>query len=232
MPVVIGGRYGLASKEFNAGMVKAVFEELRKAEPKNNFTIGIEDDVTFTSLPWEKNFSLENQHLFRGLFFGLGADGTVSANKNSIKIIGEVTDEYIQGYFVYDSKKSGSLTVSHLRFSQNPIRSTYLINSANFVACHHFNYLKKYDVLKDAEQGATFLLNAPYSAGEVWEHLPEKIQQEIIQKKSEILCDQCFQSGERNWHGFTHQFCFTNLLLCYFQCNAKGRSHSIHQECN
>jgi pyruvate-ferredoxin/flavodoxin oxidoreductase len=183
MPVVIGGRYGLASKEFNAGMVKAVFEELRKAEPKNNFTIGIEDDVTFTSLPWEKNFSLEKQHLFRGLFFGLGADGTVSANKNTIKIIGEVTDEYIQGYFVYDSKKSGSLTVSHLRFSQNPIRSTYLINSANFIACHHFNYLKKYDVLKDAEQGATFLLNAPYSAGEVWDHLPEKIQQEIIQKK-------------------------------------------------
>ena len=118
MPVVIGGRYGLASKEFNAGMVKAVFEELREAEPKNNFTIGIEDDVTFTSLRWEKKFSLEKQHLFRGLFFGLGADGTVSANKNTIKIIGEVTDEYIQGYFVYDSKKSGSLTVSHLRFSR------------------------------------------------------------------------------------------------------------------
>ncbi len=183
MPVVIGGRYGLASKEFNAGMAKAVFEELRKAEPKNNFTIGIEDDVTFTSLPWDKNFSLEKQHLFRGLFFGLGADGTVSANKNTIKIIGEVTDEYVQGYFVYDSKKSGSLTVSHLRFSENPIYSTYLINSANFIACHHFNYLKKYDVLKDAEQEATFLLNAPYSAEEVWDHLPGKIQQEIIQKK-------------------------------------------------
>lgn len=183
MPVVIGGRYGLASKEFNAGMAKAVFEALRKTEPKTNFTIGIEDDVTFTSLSWEKNFSLEKQHLFRGLFFGLGADGTVSANKNTIKIIGEVTDEHIQGYFVYDSKKSGSLTVSHLRFSENPIYSTYLINSANFIACHHFNYLKKYDVLKDAEQEATFLLNAPYSAGEVWDHLPEKIQQEIIQKK-------------------------------------------------
>jgi len=183
MPVVIGGRYGLASKEFNAGMAKAVFEELKRAEPKNNFTIGIEDDVTFTSLPWEKKFSLEKQHLFRGLFFGLGADGTVSANKNTIKIIGEVTDEYIQGYFVYDSKKSGSLTVSHLRFSANPIYSTYLINSANFIACHHFNYLKKYDVLKDAEQEATFLLNAPYAAGEVWDQLPEKIQEEIIQKK-------------------------------------------------
>jgi len=183
MPVVIGGRYGLASKEFNAGMAKAVFDELRKEKPKNNFTIGIEDDVTFTSLAWEKDFSLERQHLFRGLFFGLGADGTVSANKNTIKIIGDVTDDYVQGYFVYDSKKSGSLTVSHLRFSQNPIRSTYLINSANFVACHHFNYLRKYDVLKDAEEGGTFLLNSPYAAEEVWDHLPEKIQEEIISKK-------------------------------------------------
>jgi pyruvate-ferredoxin/flavodoxin oxidoreductase len=183
MPVVIGGRYGLASKEFNAGMAKAVFEELKKENPKNSFTIGIEDDVTFTSLAWEKDFSLERQHLFRGLFFGLGADGTVSANKNTIKIIGEVTDDYVQGYFVYDSKKSGSLTVSHLRFSQNPIHSTYLINSANFIACHHFNYLKKYDVLKDAQEGATFLLNAPYPAEEVWDHLPGKIQEEIINKK-------------------------------------------------
>lgn len=183
LPVVIGGRYGLASKEFNAGMAKAVFDELRKEKPKNNFTIGIEDDKTFTSIAWEKNFSLEKQHLFRGLFFGLGADGTVSANKNTIKIVGEVTDDYVQGYFVYDSKKSGSLTVSHLRFSQNPIRSTYLINSANFIACHHFNYLKKYDVLKDAEEGATFLLNAPYPVEEVWDHLPQKIQEEIISKK-------------------------------------------------
>jgi pyruvate-ferredoxin/flavodoxin oxidoreductase len=183
MPVVIGGRYGLASKEFNAGMAKAVFEELNKTEPKKNFTIGIEDDVTFTSLPWQKNFSLEKQHLFRGLFFGLGADGTVSANKNTIKIIGEVTDDHVQGYFVYDSKKSGSLTVSHLRFSKNPVHSTYLINSANFIACHHYNYLEKYDVLKDAEQGATFLLNAPYPTAEVWDHLPGKIQEEIIDKK-------------------------------------------------
>jgi pyruvate-ferredoxin/flavodoxin oxidoreductase len=147
MPKVIGGRYGLASKEFNAGMAKAVFKELTRENPKNSFTIGIEDDVTFTSLDWNKNFSLEHKHLFRGLFYGLGADGTVGANKNTIKIIGEVTDDYVQGYFVYDSKKSGSLTVSHLRFSEKPILSTYLINSANFVACHHFNYLKKYDVL-------------------------------------------------------------------------------------
>ena len=183
MPKVIGGRYGLASKEFNAGMAKAVFDELTKEKSKSNFTIGIDDDVTHTSLEWDKEFSLEHQHRFRGLFFGLGADGTVSANKNTIKIIGEVTDDYVQGYFVYDSKKSGSLTVSHLRFSENPIRSTYLINSANFIACHHFNYLKKYDVLKDAEEGSTFLLNAPYPKEEVWQQLPKKIQEEIIQKK-------------------------------------------------
>jgi pyruvate-ferredoxin/flavodoxin oxidoreductase len=183
MPKIIGGRYGLASKEFNAGMAKTVFDELKRNVPKNNFTIGIDDDVTHTSLDWDKDFSLENQHLFRGLFFGLGADGTVSANKNTIKIIGDVTDDYVQGYFVYDSKKSGSLTVSHLRFSENPIRSTYLINSANFIACHHFNYLEKYDVLKDAEEGATFLLNAPYPTEEVWQRLPKKIQEEIIHKK-------------------------------------------------
>ena len=183
MPEVIGGRYGLASKEFNAGMAKAVFDELKKEKPKNNFTIGIDDDVTHTSLEWNKNFSLEDQHLFRGLFFGLGADGTVSANKNTIKIIGEVTNNYVQGYFVYDSKKSGSLTVSHLRFSEKPIRSTYLINSANFIACHHFNYLKKYDILKDAEEKAVFLLNSPYPQDEVWQKLPRKIQEEIIEKQ-------------------------------------------------
>ena len=179
-----------------------------------------------------KDFHWSKQHLFRGLFFGLGADGTVSANKNTIKIIGEVTDDYVQGYFVYDSKKSGSLTVSHLRFSEIPIRSTYLINSANFIACHHFNYLKKYDVLKDAEEGAVFLLNTPYPTEEVWQQLPKKIQEEIIQKEIEILCDQCFQSGTRKqaWvHGSIH---FTNLLLCHLQCNAEGGSHSIHQGCD
>ncbi len=183
IPEIIGGRYGLASKEFNAGMAKAVFDELKRNTPKNNFTIGIDDDVTHTSLNWDKEFSLEHQHIFRGLFFGLGADGTVSANKNTIKIVGDVTDDYVQGYFVYDSKKSGSLTVSHLRFSEKPIRSTYLINSANFIACHHFNYLKKYDVLKDADEGATFLLNTPYPTEEVWQQLPKKIQEEIIHKK-------------------------------------------------
>lgn len=183
---VIGGRYGLSSKEFTPGMVKAVFDELKKQQPKNHFTIGIEDDVTHTSLKYDKKFSLEEQHLFRGLFFGLGADGTVSANKNTIKIIGEETDDHVQGYFVYDSKKSGSLTVSHLRFSKSPIRSTYLINSANFVACHHFHYLEKYDILKDAENGATLLLNTPYPTEEVWNHLPKKIQEEIVYKQLKL----------------------------------------------
>ncbi|MBI3720687.1 MAG: pyruvate:ferredoxin (flavodoxin) oxidoreductase [Sphingobacteriales bacterium] len=183
---VIGGRYGLSSKEFTPGMVKAIFDELKKEQPKNHFTIGIEDDVTNTSLKYDKLFSLEDQHLFRGLFFGLGADGTVSANKNTIKIIGEETNDHVQGYFVYDSKKSGSLTVSHLRFSHQPIRSTYLINSANFVACHHFHYLEKYDILKDVQNGATFLLNAPYANEDVWNHLPKKIQEEIIHKQLKL----------------------------------------------
>ncbi len=186
MPKVIGGRYGLASKEFNPAMVKAIFEELTKAKPKNGFTIGIHDDITHTSLAYDKNFTLEEQHLFRGLFFGLGADGTVSANKNTIKIIGEVTPHHVQAYFVYDSKKSGSLTVSHLRFSDHPIGSTYLINSANFVACHHFHYLESYDILKDVQKGATFLLNAPFKTEEVWHHLPHKIQSEIIEKELKL----------------------------------------------
>lgn len=186
LPKVIGGRYGLASKEFNPGMVMAVFNELKQNKPKNGFTVGIEDDVTHTSLKWDKTFSLEDQHLFRGLFFGLGADGTVSANKNTIKIVGDVTEDFVQGYFVYDSKKSGSLTVSHLRFSEKPIHSTYLINSANFVACHHFQYLQKYDILKDAQHGATFLLNAPFATEDVWHQLPKSIQEEIKEKELKL----------------------------------------------
>ncbi|MFZ9662019.1 MAG: pyruvate:ferredoxin (flavodoxin) oxidoreductase, partial [Chitinophagaceae bacterium] len=183
---VIGGRYGLSSKEFTPAMVKTIFDELGKIHPKNHFTIGIDDDITHLSLDYDKNFNLEIQHLFRGLFFGLGADGTVSANKNSIKIIGEKTDNHVQGYFVYDSKKSGSLTVSHLRFGSKPIESAYLIQSANFIACHHFNYMTKYDILKDAVKGATFLLNAPYDKDEVWFKLPRKIQEEIKKKDLKV----------------------------------------------
>jgi pyruvate-ferredoxin/flavodoxin oxidoreductase len=186
MPKIIGGRYGLASKEFNSGMIKAIFDELDQEKPKNGFTIGIEDDVTFTSLDYDKSFHLEDQHKFRGLFFGLGSDGTVGANKNTIKIIGDVTDNHVQAYFVYDSKKSGSLTVSHLRFSDHPIASTYLVNSANFIACHHFHYLEIFDVLKDVEKGATFLLNTPYNNEQTWQHIPQKVQQEIKDKQLKL----------------------------------------------
>ncbi|HEV2354077.1 MAG TPA: pyruvate:ferredoxin (flavodoxin) oxidoreductase, partial [Puia sp.] len=182
-PLVTGGRYGLSSKEFTPAMVVAIFDELAAPDPKRHFTVGINDDVTQLSLPYDHTFSLDSQHLFRGQFFGLGADGTVSANKNSIKIIGTKTDNYIQGYFVYDSKKSGSLTVSHLRFGKRPIQSTYLIESANFIACHHFNYLNKYDILKDAVEGAVFLLNAPYPKEELWGKLPRPVQEEIVRKK-------------------------------------------------
>lgn len=185
-PRVIAGRYGLASKEFTPAMVKSIFDEMKKEQPKKHFTIGIEDDITHLSLAFDKTFSLDNQHLFRGLFYGLGADGTVSANKNSIKIIGETTDNYVQGYFVYDSKKSGSLTVSHLRFGKKPIHSTYLINSANFIACHQFNYIYKYNLLKDAEKGATFLLNAPYDKSEVWNMLPKNFQEQVIEKQIKL----------------------------------------------
>src|SRR5215208_1841626 len=183
IPRVTGGRYGLASKEFTPAMVKAVFDELRKPAPKNHFTIGINDDVTHTSLDFDPTFSTENAGGVRALFWGLGADGTVGANKNTIKIIGEETENYAQGYFVYDSKKSGAMTVSHLRFGPHPIRSTYLIRSASFVAVHQFNFVEKYDVLVSAEEGATFLLNSPYSSGEVWSHLPRSVQQTIIDKR-------------------------------------------------
>ena len=182
---VIGGRYGLSSKEFPPAMAKAVFDELKKEQPKNHFTVGINDDVTHTSLDYDASFSIEPADETRAMFFGLGADGTVGANKNSIKIIGENTSLYAQGYFVYDSKKSGSQTVSHLRFGPRPIRRPYLIaeGQANFVACHQFNFIRKKDLLKYAAPGATFLLNSPYPADEVWDKLPRRIQEEIIEKQ-------------------------------------------------
>jgi pyruvate-ferredoxin/flavodoxin oxidoreductase len=160
-PRVIGGRYGLSSKEFTPAMVKAVLDEAAKAKPKNHFTVGINDDVTHTSLEWDPHFSTEDPKTVRALFFGLGADGTVGANKNSIKIIGEDTDNYAQGYFVYDSKKSGAVTISHLRFGPKPIHSTYLISQASFVACHQFNFLERLDVLAGAGKGAAFYRGGP-----------------------------------------------------------------------
>jgi pyruvate-ferredoxin/flavodoxin oxidoreductase len=183
MPRTIGGRYGLASKEFTPGMVEAVFNELRAVSPRNGFTIGIDDDVTHTSLLWDAEFSTESPDTVRAIFYGLGADGTVGANKNSIKIIGEETSGHAQGYFVYDSKKSGSVTVSHLRFGPRPIRAPYLITRATFVACHLFSFLERFDVLQAAEPGAVFLLNSPYGPDEVWEHLPRSVQQQLIAKR-------------------------------------------------
>jgi pyruvate-ferredoxin/flavodoxin oxidoreductase len=183
MPKVIGGRYGLSSKEFTPAMVKAVYDELKKDTPKNHFTIGINDDVSHTSLDYDKDFAIDIEGLFCGLFYGLGADGTVGANKNSIKIIGEETENYAQGYFVYDSKKSGSTTVSHLRFGKKPIKSTYLIQKADFVACHQFNLLEKFDMLKSLKDGGVFLLNSPYNLEETQKNLPRKVIQQIKDKK-------------------------------------------------
>ncbi|MBN1885963.1 MAG: pyruvate:ferredoxin (flavodoxin) oxidoreductase [Candidatus Krumholzibacteriota bacterium] len=182
-PRVIGGRYGLSSKEFTPAMVVSVFEEMKKSEPKNHFTVGIDDDVSMTSLSFDHDFTIDRPGQTRGVFYGLGADGTVSANKNSIKIIGEETGNYAQGYFVYDSRKAGSLTVSHLRFGPEPIHSPYLISKANFVACHQFPFIERIDLLKVAEPGAVFLLNSPYPTDETWDKLPREVQQQIIDKK-------------------------------------------------
>jgi pyruvate-ferredoxin/flavodoxin oxidoreductase len=181
-PKIIGGRYGLSSKEFTPAMVKAVFDNLDSEKPKNHFTVGIKEDVTNSSLDYDPAFSVEAEETFRGKFYGLGADGTVGANKNSIKIIGEGTDYNAQGYFVYDSKKSGSMTISHLRFGPKPIKSTYLINRANFIACHQQVFLEKLDMLKEAIEGATFLLNTKVPKDEVWDSLPEKVQKDLIDK--------------------------------------------------
>jgi len=182
-PKIVGGRYGLSSKEFTPAMIKGVYDELKKEQPKNHFVVGIVDDVMNSSIDYDPNFSTEGDDVFRGLFYGLGADGTVGANKNSIKIIGEDTPNNAQGYFVYDSRKAGTVTVSHLRFGPRPIHSTYLVNKANFVACHQFVFLERYDMLKDAVPGATFLLNSPFGPDEIWDKLPRSVQQQIIDKK-------------------------------------------------
>ncbi|HTR82555.1 MAG TPA: pyruvate:ferredoxin (flavodoxin) oxidoreductase [Bacteroidota bacterium] len=182
-PKIIGGRYGLSSKEFTPAMVKAVYDELKKSNPKNHFTVGINDDVTHSSLTYDPAFTTEKADVVRAKFYGLGSDGTVGANKNSIKIIGQDTKNYAQGYFVYDSKKSGTTTVSHLRFGPRPIHSSYLIDKANFVGCHQWMFMERYDVLHDLVEGGTFLLNSQYSKDEVWEKLPRVMQEEIIRKK-------------------------------------------------
>ncbi|MEX2565033.1 MAG: pyruvate:ferredoxin (flavodoxin) oxidoreductase [Cyclobacteriaceae bacterium] len=182
-PCIVGGRYGLSSKEFTPGMVKGVFDELKKASPKNHFTVGIKDDVSQSSITYNPAYDIIPEGTISAVFFGLGSDGTVGANKNSIKIIGEGTNLHAQGYFVYDSKKSGTLTVSHLRFGKKPVNAPYLIREADFIACHKFNYIEKVQMLRLAGQGATFLLNSPYDVDEVWDRLTFPVQEQIIEKK-------------------------------------------------
>lgn len=212
-PVVIGGRYGLSSKEFTPAMVKAVFDNLAKSDPKNHFTIGIHDDVTGTSLDFDPNFSTEGNEVVRCIFYGLGSDGTVGANKNSIKIIGEETNNYAQGYFVYDSKKAGSVTVSHLRFGPRPIHSTYLINKANFVACHQQFFLEKFNIVEAAIDGGVFLLNTQTSANQVWDTLPRIIQEEIIKKKLKFYVIDAYDVAKQTGMGVLIN---TIMQTCFF----------------
>ncbi len=208
----IGGRYGLASKEFSPAMVKGIFDEMKKAQPKNHFAVGIHDDVTHNSIDYDPEFNTEADDVVRAVFYGLGADGTVGANKNSIKIIGEDTTNYVQGYFVYDSKKSGSRTISHLRFGPRPIKSTYLIRHANFVAVHQFGFFERYNVLELAAHGATLLINSPFGADQTWNELPGKVQQQIIDKQLKVYVidgyDVARKAGMGNRVNTVMQACF------------------------
>ncbi len=212
-PRVVGGRYGLSSKEFTPAMVKSVFDNLAADEPKNHFTVGIEDDVAQTSLSWDEGFDIEPDDVVRCMFYGLGSDGTVGANKNSIKIIADYTDNYAQGYFVYDSKKAGAVTVSHLRFGPRPIKSTYLIRSANFIACHQWPFLEKYDMLKNAKEGGTFLINSLHGADTVWDELPKKVQQQIIDKKLKFYVIDAYDVAEKTGMGGRIN---TIMQTCFF----------------
>lgn len=212
---VVGGRYGLSSKEFTPAMVKAVLDELKKPEPKNHFVVGINEDVTHTSLDYDQNFSVEYPETVRCLFFGLGSDGTVGANKNSIKIIGEETDNNAQGYFVYDSKKAGTLTVSHLRFGPKPIQAPYLItpNTANFVACHQFTFLERFDITKYAQPGAVFLVNSLYGPWEIWDYLPREVQKDILEKNLKFYCINAYDVADKTGMGSRVN---TIMQTCFF----------------
>ncbi len=212
-PRVIGGRYGLSSKEFTPAMVKGVFDEMLKAEPRNHFTVGIMDDVTHTSLDYDPAFSIETPDTVRCVFWGLGSDGTVGANKNSIKIIGEETPNFAQGYFVYDSKKSGQVTISHLRFGPKPIRAAYQISQASFVACHQFTLLERYDVLKYSAPGSVFLLNSIYPSEEVWDQLPAQMQKTIIEKKLRFYVINAYDVAQQTGMGGRIN---TIMQTCFF----------------
>jgi pyruvate-ferredoxin/flavodoxin oxidoreductase len=212
-PRVVGGRYGLSSKEFNTAMIRGVFDELKKDRPSNHFTIGIEDDVTHRSLPYDPDLSTEPDDVVRALFYGLGSDGTVGANKNSIKIIGEDTPNFAQGYFVYDSKKAGAVTVSHLRFGPRPIHSTYLIRQASFIACHQWVFLERYDMLKDAVPGSIFLLNSVYGPDQIWDQLPRDAQEQLIAKKMKLYCIDAYEVAKATGMGVRIN---TIMQTCFF----------------
>ncbi len=213
MPKIIGGRYGLSSKEFTPAMIKSIFDELSKKRSKNHFTIGINDDVTHTSLEYDKEFILENDGVYEAIFFGLGSDGTVGANKNTIKIIGEETDNFAQGYFVYDSKKSGSVTTSHLRFGPKKIRSPYLIDKADFIACHQSVFLEKYDILAHAKKDATFLLNSPFDKEILWNKLPRDAQKQILDKELRVFAIDAHKVSSQS--GMGHRI-NTIMQTCFF----------------
>jgi len=212
-PLVVGGRYGLSSKEFTPAMVKAAYENLAGTRPKNHFTVGIRDDLSHTSLAYDPEFSIEAENVVRAMFYGLGADGTVGANKNSIKIIGEKTDNYAQGYFVYDSKKSGAMTVSHLRFGPEPIHSAYLISKANFIACHQWIFLERYDMLNPLVPGGIFLLNSPFGREEVWGHLPRRVQEQLIAKRAKFYVIDGYQVAHQTGMGSRMN---TIMQVCFF----------------
>ncbi len=212
-PVVIGGRYGLSSKEFTPAMLIGLFEVMKKTSPRNHFTLGIHDDVSHTSLPYDPNLSIEPPEVKRSVFWGLGSDGTVGANKNSIKIIGEETDFFAQGYFVYDSKKAGARTISHLRFGPKPIRSTYLIQEADFVAVHQFGFFERYNVLEVARMGATLLINSPYAPAETWNHLPYEVQAQIIEKKLSVYTINAYKVAREVGLGTLMN---TVMQVCFF----------------
>ena len=208
---VVGGRYGLSSKEFTPAMIKAALDNIAGPDPKNHFTVGIHDDLSGTSLDLDEDFSVESGDVFRALFYGLGSDGTVGANKDSIKIIGDNTANYAQGYFVYDSKKAGAVTVSHLRFGPRPIRSSYLIGQAQFVGCHQPFFLERYEVLAHIASGGVFLLNTPYGPERIWEQLPEKAQRKIIERRVRFFAIDAHQVAR--------------------ECHMGGRINTIMQTC-
>ncbi|MDJ0658924.1 MAG: pyruvate:ferredoxin (flavodoxin) oxidoreductase [Crocosphaera sp.] len=227
LPKIVGGRYGLSSKEFTSAMVKGVFDNLALDNPKNHFTIGIKDDLSNTSIDYDSNFSTEPDNVVRAIFYGLGSDGTVGANKNSIKIIGEETNNYAQGYFVYDSKKSGSVTVSHLRFGPNPIKSIYLVTKANFIACHQWEFLEKFDLLESAIEGSTFLINSPYQPEYVWQQLPRPVQEHIINKNIKVYVINAYEVAKNAGMGGRIN---TVMQVCFFAlANVLPKEEAIAQ---